>query len=631
MGKTSFAMVAACLFTSGCVLDEGPDIAPVAKEMVVTAQADINSAHPYLNHTNQSWELTAPADAQSVIVTFDRFESESGYDWVDLYDADGELIHHLSGTHSGESFTVPGHYTRVHFTSDYSITGWGIAISEFRYEIDDPGHPTDHRPYCGAIGSRSEGWYWGDTDELIKFELCADMEVPRCGAIGSRSEGWYTDAGLITWDFCHSTVRISVYGENCGGSIGFTCHDNLYCHGWPIEGVIGGSGTCKWTGYCEEPSDCSAEGNQWDHVECNGHAECNSENNQCAWHCDPPPQGPWSWTSHLVADVASAHPYANDTDLSLDVVGSPGATQIKIEFSRIDTEAGYDQIMLSGDVEENALMIEGHHQNYETPVFNGNTIHVNFRSDYSITDWGFAVASVSFYEQLAPGLCNRDEDCGDAGQFCFPHHCINPYAPCYGQCQAMVAGGLGDTCNDFNMGCEEGLFCKGVTEAGEGTCQNELWCDSATVAADCVNVIHPAVPGLWSCASNQCSWQAGMTTGAFYNNNHVAIPDDDSAGITSEVAVNGLLGCDRRVAVDVNIDHSYRGDLVVILTDPRGVQSVLSNRDGGSADNFRLDEVAVDGALGADGIIGTWALHVSDHAGLDVGTLTGWGLHMSCD
>ena len=307
MKRTILATVAAGLFATGCVAEEGPELA-TTKEMVVVAPADIQSAHPYQNYTDQSWELTPPADAHSVIVTFDRFETESGYDWVDLYDADGQLVHHLSGNHSGESFTVPGNYVRIHFTSDYSITGWGIASSEFRYEIDDPGHPTDHRPYCGAIGSDSEGWYWGDTDQLIQLASCADQGQPSCGAIGSRSEGWYGDDGLITWDTCHRTARIALYDESCGGSIGFACYDGLYCHGWPIAGVLGGTGTCKSMGYCEQSADCTAEANQWEHPHCTGHAECDSDDHQCQWPCDEPPaEGPWSWTSHLVDRVASAH------------------------------------------------------------------------------------------------------------------------------------------------------------------------------------------------------------------------------------------------------------------------------------------------------------------------------------
>jgi hypothetical protein len=64
-------------------------------------------------------------------------------------------------------------------------------------------------PTCGAIGSRSEGWYDGCSGELLCWQNCAG-HTAHCGAIGSRSEGWYTtdDLGcigggnLIGWTQC---------------------------------------------------------------------------------------------------------------------------------------------------------------------------------------------------------------------------------------------------------------------------------------------------------------------------------------------------------------------------------------------------------------------------------------------
>jgi len=53
-------------------------------------------------------------------------------------------------------------------------------------------------PYCGAIGSKSEGWFDGCTSQLLKhptsgvpyWDQCATCTVS-CDAIGSYSEGWY--------------------------------------------------------------------------------------------------------------------------------------------------------------------------------------------------------------------------------------------------------------------------------------------------------------------------------------------------------------------------------------------------------------------------------------------------------
>lgn len=66
--------------------------------------------------------------------------------------------------------------------------------------------PAACTPYCGAIGTRSEGWYDGCTKKLICWAFCGG-ETATCSAIGSKSEGWYSSHGchassLISWSDC---------------------------------------------------------------------------------------------------------------------------------------------------------------------------------------------------------------------------------------------------------------------------------------------------------------------------------------------------------------------------------------------------------------------------------------------
>ncbi len=77
------------------------------------------------------------------------------------------------------------------------------------------------KPYCGAIGSRSEGWYI-DSDsnrlELIRWKKC-DGCYAVCKAIGSRSEGWYSscDGKLIKYDNCSAANAECKTDEDCKG------------------------------------------------------------------------------------------------------------------------------------------------------------------------------------------------------------------------------------------------------------------------------------------------------------------------------------------------------------------------------------------------------------------------------
>jgi len=365
----------------------------------------------------------------------------------------------------------------------------------------DVPRPTDHRPFCNQSGVQGPGWYWGDTDELVELADCAGMPEPTCCLIGSRSEGWCVNEGgedrLLVWDSqCHQTVRISLWGEPCGPSIGYSCYQGepLWCQGLPGEGVIGGSGTCRDHGYCEEVADCEDPANLWGHARCIGHATC--EENRCVWHCDSTQPGPWSWTTVLLADVESDHPYGHDQERQW-VVTRPGAERIRIHFNAIEMEPYYDWLAVSGVREESALYLDGEHENLWTPVFEGDTAIITLVSDYSVAEWGFRADMVSYYEQLPHGRCNRNEDCG-TGSTCIPANCINPYEACYGSC-------VDDDRCEQDDDCAGDLYCKNVMD-GVGTCQAYDWCDPETLHEDCGDLYHIAVPGFWSCVDNSCRW-----------------------------------------------------------------------------------------------------------------------------
>jgi aminopeptidase YwaD len=99
------------------------------------------------------------------------------------------------------------------------------------------------------------------------------------------------------------------------------------------------------------------------------------------------------------------------------------------------------------------------------------------------------------------------------------------------------------------------------------------------------------------------------------------IPDNQS--ITSTLSIAGDVTVDA-LKLDLDIAHSYRGDLVVTLTSPSGKSAVISDRQGGSADDLKgsFDLSAFAGEKAA----GTWTLTVKDTARQDTGTLERWGL-----
>lgn len=114
-----------------------------------------------------------------------------------------------------------------------------------------------------------------------------------------------------------------------------------------------------------------------------------------------------------------------------------------------------------------------------------------------------------------------------------------------------------------------------------------------------------------------------------------AIPDSGSMVSTIDV-VDGF--CIGDVQVDIDITHSYVGDLIVELQSPGGTTVRLHNRTGGSANDIvqRYDDAGnpPDGpGLLSDfdfsQSVGVWTLRVTDAAAQDTGTLNGWALRIA--
>ena len=114
----------------------------------------------------------------------------------------------------------------------------------------------------------------------------------------------------------------------------------------------------------------------------------------------------------------------------------------------------------------------------------------------------------------------------------------------------------------------------------------------------------------------------------------LAIPDNTASGVTSTLIVSGTGAMvSSSVNVDVEITHTWIGDLKITLISPAGTYVVLHDQSGGSAEdivgNYPLTLTPEESlaALIGEPLDGTWGLRVSDNAGQDVGTLVSWGIN----
>ena len=106
----------------------------------------------------------------------------------------------------------------------------------------------------------------------------------------------------------------------------------------------------------------------------------------------------------------------------------------------------------------------------------------------------------------------------------------------------------------------------------------------------------------------------------FENTQTVAIPDFDT--INSNIAVQRT-GTSASVEVKVNITHTYRGDISLVLTAPDGSSYNLKNYNGGDSGQNVIQTFNVSTTGPATG---TWRLRVRDHYRQDTGSLNNWSI-----
>ncbi|WP_018351087.1 proprotein convertase P-domain-containing protein [Longispora albida] len=108
------------------------------------------------------------------------------------------------------------------------------------------------------------------------------------------------------------------------------------------------------------------------------------------------------------------------------------------------------------------------------------------------------------------------------------------------------------------------------------------------------------------------------------NINDVTISDNST--VESSIAVTGVCGnAPATLKVDVDIKHTWRGDLVISLVAPDGTVYLLED----IANNDSADNVIKTYTVNASSEVanGTWKLRVQDVASQDVGKIDSWSLN----
>ena len=153
---------------------------------------ELESPHNYPNSCKDFWVYTRPG-AESLSVSFDsRTEMEDGFDYLHIYDGEGNKIGSYTGTElADQTVSAPGNTVRIQIVSDDSGNEWGfkvsgvipIGVSTYLVQYDANGGigapdtqmktPAQPLTLSSAIPTR-EGWYfagWAESAEAAKADF----------------------------------------------------------------------------------------------------------------------------------------------------------------------------------------------------------------------------------------------------------------------------------------------------------------------------------------------------------------------------------------------------------------------------------------------------------------------------
>ncbi len=198
------------------------------------------------------------------------------------------------------------------------------------------------------------------------------------------------------------------------------------------------------------------------------------------------------------------------------------------------------------------------------------------------------------------------------------------------ECSLEQADNQFDLEKKKNSGDPNDLFsASGNNRFADQTGPNSKWWDGTSSKLDIYDI---------SDASDTMSFKVRLTENETSMKSYIRksepgieIPDNDVAGIRDTITFPEKARISS-VKVNLNIAHTYKGDLQIDLLAPFAESIVLHNRLGGNRDNIEstFDTAAVPelSTLSGKELQGDWSLVVKDLAKHDTGVLNSWELEI---
>ncbi len=129
-GVAQGSTVITCTAADGSGVTQSAQVEVVCNQHVAAKPGDLASPHTYANSTCDTWVYTQPG-AAGLALTFDKQTYvESGYDYVEIYAADGSMVGKYTGNAlAGATVKVPGESVKIRLVTDGSNAEWGFAVT----------------------------------------------------------------------------------------------------------------------------------------------------------------------------------------------------------------------------------------------------------------------------------------------------------------------------------------------------------------------------------------------------------------------------------------------------------------------------------------------------------------------
>ncbi|MFZ9001465.1 MAG: S8 family serine peptidase [Bacteriovoracaceae bacterium] len=99
------------------------------------------------------------------------------------------------------------------------------------------------------------------------------------------------------------------------------------------------------------------------------------------------------WVDVSIERWETAHPYQNNAD-ETRTYNVEGAKFLRVVIKKYELENKYDTLSLAGNDREESVSITGSGENFATNYISGNKLKLTFKSDRSITKWGFVIEKI---------------------------------------------------------------------------------------------------------------------------------------------------------------------------------------------------------------------------------------------